>query len=165
MNRKLGSEREREIFSIERNFFRFFSKVLKVVRLGEMDADQTVDSVREAELLSNLHNEHIVKVKSEQRESCFMSDEFSFTKASWKTIVCALWRNTAKVVISINDWKNWKSKIVAWKKVKSWNGWFKFSSPFNTCINLVFYIVIWKQETSSSSQIRSKSEISVSAGY
>jgi hypothetical protein len=28
-----------------------------------MDADQTVDSVREAELLSNLHNEHIVKVK------------------------------------------------------------------------------------------------------
>ncbi|CAF3404699.1 unnamed protein product [Rotaria socialis] len=36
-------------------------KVLKVVRLGEMDADQTVDSVREAELLSNLHNEHIVK--------------------------------------------------------------------------------------------------------
>ncbi len=38
-------------------------KVLKVVRLGEMDADQTVDSVHEAELLSNLHNEHIVKVK------------------------------------------------------------------------------------------------------
>lgn len=38
-------------------------KVLKVVRLGEMDADQTVDSVREAELLSNLHNEHIVKVR------------------------------------------------------------------------------------------------------
>ncbi|CAF1567429.1 unnamed protein product [Rotaria magnacalcarata] len=36
-------------------------KVLKVVRLGEMDADQTVDSVREAELLSNLHNEYIVK--------------------------------------------------------------------------------------------------------
>jgi hypothetical protein len=28
-----------------------------------MDSDQTVDSVREAELLSNLHNEHIVKVK------------------------------------------------------------------------------------------------------
>ncbi|CAF3958368.1 unnamed protein product [Adineta steineri] len=37
------------------------SKVLKVVRLGEMDSDQTVDSVHEAELLSNLHNEHIVK--------------------------------------------------------------------------------------------------------
>jgi hypothetical protein len=28
-----------------------------------MDPDQTVDSVHEAELLSNLHNEHIVKVK------------------------------------------------------------------------------------------------------
>ncbi len=39
-------------------------KVLKVVRLGEMDADQTVDSVHEAELLSNLHNEHIVKVRN-----------------------------------------------------------------------------------------------------
>lgn len=39
-------------------------KVLKVVRLGEMDADQTVDSVREAELLSHLHNDYIVKVKS-----------------------------------------------------------------------------------------------------
>ncbi|CAF0733330.1 unnamed protein product [Rotaria sordida] len=36
-------------------------KVLKVVRLGEMDADQTVDSVREAELLSKLQNEYIVK--------------------------------------------------------------------------------------------------------
>ncbi|CAF3465673.1 unnamed protein product [Rotaria sp. Silwood1] len=36
-------------------------KVLKVVRLGEMEADQTVDSVREAELLSKLHNEYIVK--------------------------------------------------------------------------------------------------------
>jgi hypothetical protein len=61
-----------------------------VVRLGEMDADQTVDSVREAELLSNLHNEHIVKVKPQRRESGFMPDEFSFTKASWKMIVCAL---------------------------------------------------------------------------
>lgn len=37
--------------------------MLKVVRLGEMDPDQTVDSVREAELLSNLHNEYIVKVR------------------------------------------------------------------------------------------------------
>lgn len=36
--------------------------MLKVVRLGEMDADQTVDSVREAELLANLDNEYIVKV-------------------------------------------------------------------------------------------------------
>ena len=36
---------------------------MKVVRLGEMDEDQTVDSVREAELLSNLDNEHIVKVR------------------------------------------------------------------------------------------------------
>ena len=35
---------------------------MKVVRLGEMDSDQTVDSVREAELLSNLDNEYIVKV-------------------------------------------------------------------------------------------------------
>ncbi len=43
--------------------FLFYRKVLKVVRLGEMDPDQTVDSVHEAELLSNLHNEHIVKVK------------------------------------------------------------------------------------------------------
>jgi len=41
-------------------------KVLKVVRLGEMDADQTVDSVHEAELLSNLHNEHIVKVRKHE---------------------------------------------------------------------------------------------------
>ena len=47
---------------IERQLVSVRSKVLKVVRLGEMDADQTVDSVREAELLSNLHNEHIVKV-------------------------------------------------------------------------------------------------------
>jgi len=29
-----------------------------------MDSDQTVDSVHEAELLSNLHNDHIVKVKN-----------------------------------------------------------------------------------------------------
>ncbi|CAM4939773.1 unnamed protein product [Rotaria socialis] len=36
-------------------------KVLKVVRLGEMDSAQSVDSVREAQLLSELHNEHIVK--------------------------------------------------------------------------------------------------------
>ncbi|CAF1063352.1 unnamed protein product [Adineta ricciae] len=36
-------------------------KVLKVVRLGEMDENETVDSVREAELLSNLHNDYIVK--------------------------------------------------------------------------------------------------------
>ncbi|CAF3676409.1 unnamed protein product [Rotaria sordida] len=36
-------------------------KVLKVVRLGEMDEEQTVDSVREAQLLKSLHNEHIVK--------------------------------------------------------------------------------------------------------
>ncbi len=39
-----------------------FRKVLKVVRLGEMDSEQAVDSVREAELLSVLDNEHIVKV-------------------------------------------------------------------------------------------------------
>ncbi|CAF0885342.1 unnamed protein product [Adineta ricciae] len=37
------------------------SKVLKVVRLGDMEPEQTVDSVREAELLSKLQNEHIVK--------------------------------------------------------------------------------------------------------
>ncbi|CAF1128788.1 unnamed protein product [Adineta steineri] len=36
-------------------------KVLKVVRLGEMDSEQAVDSVREAELLAKLDNEHIVK--------------------------------------------------------------------------------------------------------
>ena len=36
---------------------------MKVVRLGEMDDEQTVESVREAELLSKLDNEHIVKVK------------------------------------------------------------------------------------------------------
>lgn len=53
----------------ENNFFVFNDhlllcrKVLKVVRLGEMDAGQTVDSVREAELLSNLHNDYIVKVE------------------------------------------------------------------------------------------------------
>jgi hypothetical protein len=29
-----------------------------------MDSDQTVDSVREAELLANLDNEYIVKVKT-----------------------------------------------------------------------------------------------------
>ena len=40
-----------------------YRKVLKVVRLGDMDPEQTVDSVREAELLSKLQNEHIVKVK------------------------------------------------------------------------------------------------------
>ena len=34
---------------------------MKVVRLGEMDADETVDSVREAELLSNLDHDYIVK--------------------------------------------------------------------------------------------------------
>jgi hypothetical protein len=49
--------------SVRINKISICRKVLKVVRLGEMDADQTVDSVREAELLSNLHNEHIVKVK------------------------------------------------------------------------------------------------------
>jgi serine/threonine protein kinase len=42
-------------------------KVLKVVRLGEMDSEQTVESVREAELLSKLDNKHIVKVKLEKR--------------------------------------------------------------------------------------------------
>jgi hypothetical protein len=31
-----------------------------------MDSDQTVDSVREAELLSNLDNEYIVKVKKQK---------------------------------------------------------------------------------------------------
>jgi len=36
-------------------------KVLKVVRLGEMDPEESVDSVREAQLLSKLDNEHIVK--------------------------------------------------------------------------------------------------------
>ncbi|CAF2601961.1 unnamed protein product [Rotaria sp. Silwood2] len=36
-------------------------KVLKVVRLGEMDEEQTIDSVREAQLLKSLQNEHIVK--------------------------------------------------------------------------------------------------------
>ena len=41
---------------------------MKVVRLGEMDEDQTVDSVREAELLSNLDNEHIVKVGRRRSE-------------------------------------------------------------------------------------------------
>jgi hypothetical protein len=40
---------------------------MKVVRLGEMDSEQTVDSVREAELLSQLNNEHIVKVKKPQK--------------------------------------------------------------------------------------------------
>ncbi len=39
---------------------------MKVVRLGEMDSDQTVDSVREAELLSNLDNEYIVKVNKKK---------------------------------------------------------------------------------------------------
>ncbi|CAF0986889.1 unnamed protein product [Rotaria sp. Silwood1] len=36
-------------------------KVLKVVRLGEMDEEQTIDSVNEAQLLKSLQNEHIVK--------------------------------------------------------------------------------------------------------
>lgn len=41
-----------------------------------MDADQTVDSVREAELLANLDNEYIVKVnilrrKKTKEEICF----------------------------------------------------------------------------------------------
>jgi len=36
---------------------------LKVVRLGEMDSDQSVESVREAQLLSQLNNPYIVKVK------------------------------------------------------------------------------------------------------
>jgi hypothetical protein len=31
-----------------------------------MDSDQTVDSVREAELLSNLDNEYIYKVKKQK---------------------------------------------------------------------------------------------------
>lgn len=39
-----------------------FRKVLKVVRLGEMDAEQSVDSKNEAELLAELNHEHIVKV-------------------------------------------------------------------------------------------------------
>ena len=30
-----------------------------------MDSDQTIDAAREAELLANLHNEHIVKVRDQ----------------------------------------------------------------------------------------------------
>jgi NIMA (never in mitosis gene a)-related kinase len=54
-----------------------FRKVLKVVRLGEMDADQTVDSVREAELLANLDNEYIVKVRNKKKKQ---------KKIHWKII-------------------------------------------------------------------------------
>jgi predicted ATPase len=70
MNRKttenmLNIQRRRTRLDLLRcsSLFSTHRKVLKVVRLGEMDSDQTVDSVREAELLANLHNEHIVKVE------------------------------------------------------------------------------------------------------
>jgi serine/threonine protein kinase len=48
--------------------FEFYSsrKVLKVVRLGGMNSEQTLESVREAELLSKLDDKHIVKVKYKQ---------------------------------------------------------------------------------------------------
>jgi NIMA (never in mitosis gene a)-related kinase len=49
----------------------FSRKVLKVVRLGEMDSKETVESVREAELLSKLNNEHIVKVKISNKNFSF----------------------------------------------------------------------------------------------
>ena len=90
------------------------SKVLKVVRLGEMDADQTVDSVREAELLSNLHNEHIVKVKFTKPanrwcpfvEPLLFDRLFSSTRVFWKAIACVLSLSIAKVAISISASKN-----------------------------------------------------------
>lgn len=65
-------------------------KVLKVVRLGEMEPDQTVDSVREAELLSNLQNKHIVKVKTNYLFEIFLFYFFSFMKVFLKMIVYVL---------------------------------------------------------------------------
>ncbi len=81
---------------------------MKVVRLGEMDADQTVDSVREAELLSNLHNEHIVKVKKINLTKKLKTHYkiFSFMKVFLKLIVYVLLLNIVKVVILINVLKN-----------------------------------------------------------
>jgi serine/threonine protein kinase len=38
-------------------------KVLKVIQLNEMNSEQVAESIRQAELLSNLNNDHIIKVK------------------------------------------------------------------------------------------------------
>jgi serine/threonine protein kinase len=38
-------------------------KVLKVIQLNEIDCEQVAESIRQAELLSSLNNDHIIKVK------------------------------------------------------------------------------------------------------
>jgi len=38
-------------------------KVLKVIQLNEIDCEQVPESIRQAELLSSLNNDHIIKVK------------------------------------------------------------------------------------------------------
>ncbi len=73
-----------------------------------MDSDQTVDSVHEAELLSNLHNEHIVKVINSSSKFIFYYKILfcSFMKVFLKMIVYVLLRSFVKVVILINVLKN-----------------------------------------------------------